>query len=172
MWVLTWLAFDPKWWWPIFRYCIDLSVNNAHQLYRHQTQSTGEKKFDLLGFRCSIVDTYQRRYRKSSIVSIFLGNRKSIKVSDDVQFDVGHWIGKGNQRKCGGCPKTTAYFCEKCDIASWMLQRFSSQVTFLWSYNYLLIWKMNTFRISSKERPLPEKNTCLDLAPLFFFFLN
>ena len=61
---------SKKWWWPIFRHCIDLSLNNVHQLYRHQTQSTGEKKFDLLGFRRSIVDTYQRCYRKSSIVSI------------------------------------------------------------------------------------------------------
>ena len=25
-----------KWWWPIFRYCLDLSANNAYQLYRYQ----------------------------------------------------------------------------------------------------------------------------------------
>ena len=25
---------NKKWWWPLFRFCIDLAVNNAHQLYR------------------------------------------------------------------------------------------------------------------------------------------
>ena len=25
---------NKKWWWPLFQFCIDLAVNNAHQLYR------------------------------------------------------------------------------------------------------------------------------------------
>ena len=40
-----------KWCWPVFRFRLDLSVNNAHQLYRQQKCSEGERKLDLLGFR-------------------------------------------------------------------------------------------------------------------------
>ena len=49
-----------KSWWPVFRFCLDLSVNNAYELYRQQKRSEGERKLDLLGFRRSIVDTYYR----------------------------------------------------------------------------------------------------------------
>ena len=33
-----------KWWWPVFRFCLDLSVNNAYQLYCQQKPSEGERK--------------------------------------------------------------------------------------------------------------------------------
>ena len=51
---------SKKWWWPVFRFCLDLSVNNAYQLCCQQKRSEGERKLDLLGFRQSIVDTYYR----------------------------------------------------------------------------------------------------------------
>ena len=35
---------SKKWWWPVFRFCLDLSVNNAYQLYRQQKRSEGERK--------------------------------------------------------------------------------------------------------------------------------
>ena len=28
-----------KWWWPIFRFCVDLCGNNAFQIYRHQKEN-------------------------------------------------------------------------------------------------------------------------------------
>ena len=40
---------SKKWWWPVFRFCLDLSVNNAYQLYRQQKRSEGECKFDFFG---------------------------------------------------------------------------------------------------------------------------
>ena len=49
-----------KLWWPVFCFCLDLSVNNAYQLYRQQKCSDGERKFDLLEFQQSIVDIYYR----------------------------------------------------------------------------------------------------------------
>ena len=55
---------STKWWELVFRFCLDLLVNNAYQLYRHQKRSEGERKLDLLGFRPSIVDTYYRCLRK------------------------------------------------------------------------------------------------------------
>ena len=41
---------SKKWWWPVFGFCLDLSVNNAYQLYPQQKRSRGERKLDLLGF--------------------------------------------------------------------------------------------------------------------------
>ena len=79
---------SKKWWWPVFRFCLDLSVNNAYQLYRQQKRSEGERKLDLLGFRRSIVDTYYRCLRKSTTTNIFPPARKLSKVSDEVQYDV------------------------------------------------------------------------------------
>ena len=61
---------SKKRWWPVFRFCLDLSVNNAYQLYRQQKRSEGERKLDLLGFRRSIVDTYYRCLRKSTTTNI------------------------------------------------------------------------------------------------------
>ena len=49
---------SKKWWWPDFRFCLGLSVNNAYQLCHQQKCSEGERKLDLLGFRQDIVDTY------------------------------------------------------------------------------------------------------------------
>ena len=61
---------SKKWWWPVFRFCLDLSVNNAYQLYRQQKRSEGECKFDLLGFQRSFVYTYHRCLRRSTATNI------------------------------------------------------------------------------------------------------
>ena len=59
-----------KWWWPVFRFCLDLSVSNAYQLCRQQKHFKQERKLDLLGFWRSIVDTYYRCFRKSATTNI------------------------------------------------------------------------------------------------------
>ena len=108
---------SKKWWWPVFRFCLDLSVNNAYQLHRQQKRSEGERKLDLLGFRRSIVDTYYRCLQKSITTNIFPSARKLSKVSDEVRYDaINHWVGKGKQRRCASYQKTTLYFCEKCNV--------------------------------------------------------
>ena len=108
---------SKKWWWPVFRFCLDLSVNNAYQLYRQQRRSEGEPKLDLLEFRQSIVDTNYRCLCKSTIRNIFPPAKKLSKVSGEVRYDViNHWIGKGKQQRCTSCQKTTLHFCEKCNV--------------------------------------------------------
>ena len=42
---------NKKWWWPLFRFCIDVAVNNAFQLYHLQPLNQGQKQLDLLRFR-------------------------------------------------------------------------------------------------------------------------
>ena len=106
-----------KWWWPVFRFCLDLLVNNVYQLYRHKKRSEGERKLDLLGFRQSIVDTYYRCLRKWTTANIFPPARKLSKVSDQVGYDaINHWIGKGKQQRCSSCQKTTLSFFENCNV--------------------------------------------------------
>ena len=84
---------SKKWWWPIFRFCVDLCANNAFQIYRHQKENPGQKPLDLLGFRRSIVDMYYRRYRKTTKTAMFPGSRKKTKVSNEVRFGkLSHWI--------------------------------------------------------------------------------
>ena len=54
---------------------------------------------------------------KSTTANIFPPARKLSKVSDEVQYDaINHWIGKGKQRICASCQKTTLYFCEKRNV--------------------------------------------------------
>ena len=36
---------SKKWWWPIFRCCVDLSTNNAFQIYQHQKEQPGQKPY-------------------------------------------------------------------------------------------------------------------------------
>ena len=34
---------SKKWWWPLFRFCAGLAVNNAFQLYHLQPRNQGQK---------------------------------------------------------------------------------------------------------------------------------
>ena len=51
-----------KWWWPLFRFCVNLAVNKAFQFYRLQPFQQGEKQLDLLGFRREIAKVYHARF--------------------------------------------------------------------------------------------------------------
>ena len=46
----------------IFRFSVDLAVNNTFQLYRLQPLNQGQKRLDLLGFRGEIVQVYHARF--------------------------------------------------------------------------------------------------------------
>ena len=111
---------SKKWWWPFFRFGIDVSVNNAYQLYRMRILNPGEKKLDALGFRRAIVDAYYRKFRKAATNTVlYPGNRRLHNPAENVRYDnIGHWIVKGTQRRCAlyGCKGTSMYFCEKCNV--------------------------------------------------------
>ena len=49
---------SKKCWWPLFRFCVDVAVNNAFQLYRPRQPDTGESKLNTLVFRRAIVEAY------------------------------------------------------------------------------------------------------------------
>ena len=109
---------SKKWWWPLFRFCVDLAVNNAFQFYRLQPLQQGEKQLDLLGFRREIVKVYHARFRSDkTLPPIFSAPRSTQRVIPEIRYDgIDHWIAKGNQRRCAKCSKTSKYFCEKCNV--------------------------------------------------------
>ena len=39
---------SKKWWWPLFRFCIDVAINNAYQLYHIRQLNEGESRMDAL----------------------------------------------------------------------------------------------------------------------------
>ena len=109
---------SKKWWRPLFRFCVDLAVNNAFQLYRLQPLQQGEKHLDLLRFRREIVKVYHARFRSDKTLPlIFPAPRSTQRVIPEIYYDgIDHWIAKGNQRRCAKCSKTSKYFCEKCNV--------------------------------------------------------
>ena len=109
---------SKKWWWPLFRFGVDLAVNNAFQLYCLQPLQQGEKQLDLLGFRREIVKVYHARFRlDKTLPLIFPAPRSTQRVIPEIRYDgIDHWIAKGNQRRCAKCSKTSKYFCEKSNV--------------------------------------------------------
>ena len=105
-----------KWLWPLFHVCIDVSVNNAFQIYREHDLQPGEVNLDLLGFRRSIVETYVLLFcNKEAPSTLYKGNRSSEKVPEHFRSDKQqHWIVKSNQRRCAirGCSGTSQYSCK------------------------------------------------------------
>ena len=53
---------SKKWWWPLFRFCVDVAVNNVFQMYRLRKPDAGESKLDALEFRRAIVEAYYLQY--------------------------------------------------------------------------------------------------------------
>ena len=61
---------NKKWWWPLFRFSVDLAVNNPFHLYRLQHLNQGQKRLDLLGFRREIVQVYHARFRSEKTLPV------------------------------------------------------------------------------------------------------
>lgn len=111
---------SKKWWWPLFRFVVDVAVNNAFQLYRLRNADLREQKLDALGFRREIVDAYFRLFRKGvPNTTLYPGNRILHYPAQNLRYDnLNHWIVKGGQRRCAlpGCRGTSKYSCEKCNV--------------------------------------------------------
>jgi len=108
---------SKKWWWPLFRFCVDLATNNSFQLYRLRKLDVGETRMDALGFRRAIVEGYYHLYKKPFPDTWFPGSRATPR--DHVKYSKSnHWIVKGTQRRCAllGCSGTSVYYCETCNV--------------------------------------------------------
>ena len=109
-----------KWWWLLFRFCLDVSVNNAFQICRERHLQPGGIKIDLIGFRRSIVEIYFLLFHnKEAPSTLYRGNRSSEKLLELIKTDKKqYWIVKGNQRRRAmrGCSGTSRYSCKKCNV--------------------------------------------------------
>lgn len=113
---------SKKWYWPVFRFCVDVAVQNAFQLYRLQEKNPGAKPHDLLSFRREIVHVYMQCFSpQTNAPALFPASRipADRRVLHDVRTDsTAHWIVQGSQRRCAapGCVGTSVYSCEKCNV--------------------------------------------------------
>ena len=72
---------SKKWWWPLFRFCVDPAVNNVFQLYCLQPLNQGQKRLDLLEFRREIVQVYHARFRsEKTLPVIFSKNTQKVNL--------------------------------------------------------------------------------------------
>ena len=108
---------SKKWWWPLFRFCVDVAINNAFQLYRLRKPDADELKLDALEFRRAIVEAYYLQCSKKMPQILFPGSRSQSR--EHVRFSAtNHWIVKGTQQRCAkpGCLGTSWYSCEACNV--------------------------------------------------------
>ena len=108
---------SKKWWWPLFRFCVDVAINNAFQLYRLRKPDAGELKLDALEFRRAIVEAYYLKCSKNVPQILFPGSRSQPR--EHVRFSAtNHWIVKGTQRRYAkpGYLGTSRYSCGACNV--------------------------------------------------------
>ena len=88
---------SKKWSWPLFRFVLDVSVNNAFKLDSLRNLDQGEIRLDPLRFRRAIVDAYFRKFCKSATnTTLHPGNRLLHNPAENLRYDnCGQWIVKG-----------------------------------------------------------------------------
>lgn len=104
-----------KWWWPLFTWLIDASIQNAWIL----AKCTG-KNLDQLQFRREITMSYLLRFRN---LPKSTGKKSASKPGEqDARYDqVAHFIQptpEGKRRRCQGemCGSRVRSQCSKCDV--------------------------------------------------------
>ncbi|GFR74833.1 PiggyBac transposable element-derived protein 3 [Elysia marginata] len=84
-----------KWWWPLFAFYVDASVQNAWLLYRH-TPAARSQPMDQLAFKRAIVHVFLLRYKQDRAVGRPLTGRGpciSKRVPDEIRRDkAGHYF--------------------------------------------------------------------------------
>ena len=76
------------WCWLLSQFAVDVTVNNAYQIYRQSHLNPGEYRSDALGFCRAIVDVYYHLYRKRMpFATLFTGIRILHHPANNLQFD-------------------------------------------------------------------------------------
>ena len=110
-----------KWWWALFCFSIDVSVQNAWQLYRISAVPDNQR-MTLVQFRREVAMTCIMKYRDRSSIGRPLQSIKvkREKVPVDVRFDGNnHFIGRipDGQKRCALCGLKVQRKCNKCNVA-------------------------------------------------------
>lgn len=101
---------SKKWYWPIFRFCLNGAMVNMWLLYRNVEA-------------VSLLEFY-RRVVEALLVAPDFPTPRGIRpktpkhVAEEIRLDnVGHLVDKiEKQRRCGRCGKCTKYRCIKCNV--------------------------------------------------------
>ena len=110
-----------KWWWALFCFAIDVSVQNAWQLYR-LSEAANHRELTLVQFRRDVAMTYIMKHRAANDIGRPIRSRPLMcrAVPDDVRFDgQNHFIGRvdGGQKRCSQCGMKVQKKCNKCGVA-------------------------------------------------------
>lgn len=116
---------DKKWWWPIFTWLIDVSVNNAWVLQRKVNLNMPQ-----LQFRREIVRNLLLKYgtkpKVGGRLSLLVSSVSCNGISDDIRYDgKNHLIIPTPEKKrkiCAGegCSSSIRTMCEKCNVGLWI----------------------------------------------------
>ncbi|XP_071051462.1 piggyBac transposable element-derived protein 3-like [Onthophagus taurus] len=113
-----------RWYWQLLMFPLNVSVNNAFQLYKISPEYKNNRH-DLLSFTRYIVTTYfvLKDTTNSTLPTKIPVPKSSLavikRVADSVRLDgSNHFIGKQNkQSRCALCHKNTTMKCIKCSVA-------------------------------------------------------
>ena len=110
---------SKKWWWALFAYCLDLSIQQAWYLYKVKVVSANQP-FDLLSIRRTIARTYLTRAPKTKGASRPSGRTHDLdkQVSPAVRFNgQNHLIQPWKtQLRCASYGMKTMRRCSKCQV--------------------------------------------------------
>ena len=109
---------NRKWYWPIFVYCVQVSLYNSWILYRQL-----EKEWIFLEHLHVIATSYLKNhsYQKRIVKSTetrFVNSRVAKRVTQEVRFDgVNHFLGLAEKKaRCALCVSTTKHTCTKSGV--------------------------------------------------------
>ncbi|KAI5713033.1 hypothetical protein M8J75_013171 [Diaphorina citri] len=112
---------SKKWWWPLFLWGIDVSIQNAWLLHRKSCKSTNVPTLDLLDFRRAIAQVLMTKNATPRIRSGVVRSVVSGRVSSDARTNnsaLEHILVQQQKRtRCGQCHSHTITKCQKCGIA-------------------------------------------------------
>ena len=105
-----------KWWWPMFSWLLNVSVNNAWQTYHMFARSQQLESLDLLGFTRRIVLTYVSRY--SSFKDSKPVGGIQMRVIPETRYDgLHHYVASTEKQiRCALCHKKVKRQCTKCGV--------------------------------------------------------
>ena len=119
-----------KWWWPMFSWRLNVSVNNAWQTYCMLARSQQLKSLDLLGFTRRIVQTSVNRY-SSFTDSKSVGGIQML-VIPKTRYDSLHHYAASTEKqiRCALCHKKSKKTMHKmwCRSSRGLLFRISRKV--------------------------------------------
>ena len=110
---------NRKWYWPLIAYLLNVSMNNAWQLYRLTPQGREDGK-DLLMFTRSVVLNYLNKCKIVRKKPEHTPMRGKCRVAAEVRLStaVQHVLETSETiRRCAQCGKNARKYCTVCNVA-------------------------------------------------------